>query len=175
MKWKDIEGYEGLYQISDTGIVKSLARVRKTSSFYIQKERFLNNNVKDNGYLYVILCKNGTKKQFFVHRLVANAFICNPNEYPIVNHKDENPQNNNVENLEWCTYHYNNNYRSIGRRRNVKRLKPINQYTSDGEFVKEWQSSRDIHEVLGFNQTSITNACSGVNNHRLRGSIWRYK
>ena len=100
--WKDIEGYKGLYQISNYGNVKSL-NYNKTG-----KERIL--KPKKNIYLQIMLHQNAKVKYFYIHRLVATAFILNPKNYPCVNHKDENKQNNHVDNLEWCTYQYNNTY-----------------------------------------------------------------
>lgn len=90
-KWKDIVGYESYYQISDIGRIK-----RKDT------EKILKNNIR-NGYEYVTLCVNGQRKKFYVHRLVAIAFIPNPNSYEQVNHKDGNKSNNKASNLEWCT------------------------------------------------------------------------
>ena len=110
--WKDIEGFEGFYQISNLGRVKSLPRLVpfKQGMFRMTRERILKNRVGSNGYGFVYLCKPKAKRQVLVHRLVAQAFIPNPLGLAIVNHKDENPLNCRVENLEWCTYKYNSNY-----------------------------------------------------------------
>lgn len=102
--WKDIEGYEGLYQISNLGNVKSL------NYNHTGLEKRLKPQKSNKGYLRIELCKNGKKKKFSIHELVADTFIENPNNLPCVNHKDENKINNNVENLEHCTYSYNNTY-----------------------------------------------------------------
>ena len=102
--WKDIDGYEGLYKVSNLGRVKSLNYLRKG----IEKERIPNKN--NSGYLIVGLHKDGKIKNFLIHRLVAEAFIENVNDLPQVNHKDENKLNNCVENLEWCSAKYNSNY-----------------------------------------------------------------
>ena len=111
--WKDIEGYEGLYQVSNKGRVKSLKRTIKTNNknhpYNTLSERLLKLNGGDR-YVLVILCKDGHTSAKSVHRLVAQAFIPNPNNYPIINHKDCNGRNNDVRNLEWCTYKYNNEY-----------------------------------------------------------------
>ena len=96
-EWKDIEGYEGLYQVSSLGRVKSLKDNNDKS-----REKILKQGKMKNGYLKVNLWKNEKVKQYYVHRLVANAFIENPSSLPWVNHKDENPSNNRVNNLEWC-------------------------------------------------------------------------
>ena len=98
--WKDIKGYEGLYQISNYGRIYSL------------KKGIIKRSSLNRGYVCIRLYKNGKGKPYSVHRLVAKHFIPNPNNYPCVNHKDENPSNNCVSNLEWCTYSYNNTYGS---------------------------------------------------------------
>lgn len=103
--WKNVVGYEGLYQIS------SLGRVRRVGGKILKSTRF------SKGYFHVNLCCNGKYKSKQIHRLVAQAFIPNPNNLPIVNHKDENPSNNTVENLEWCTVSYNLGYGTANKRR----------------------------------------------------------
>ena len=109
--WKDIKGFEGLYQVSNLGNIKSLDRYMCRShneGLTIKGKIRIPQLVK--GYYQIVLCKDGINFQYKVHRLVAEAFILNPNNYPCINHKDENPVNNKVENLEWCTHKYNNNY-----------------------------------------------------------------
>ena len=102
--WKDVEGYEGLYQVSTCGNVKSLPKVRRNGTgTYIQKERLLKPSNTSTGYKKVELCKDGKRKGFKVHRLVAIAFIPNPDNKPEVNHIDGNKINNNIDNLEWVT------------------------------------------------------------------------
>lgn len=102
--WKDISGYEGKYQVSNTGRVRSL-NYKRTGKIKVMK---LSTNKL--GYKIIMLSKNGKCKTWQVHRLVAQAFLPNPNNYPIINHKDENPKNNTVWNLEWCSQEYNINY-----------------------------------------------------------------
>ena len=108
--WKDIKNFEGLYQVSNLGRVKSLPKYTYSRGYsQLRKEKLLKPCYvgKYRNYLAVRLNNN---KQYKIHRLVAKAFIPNPNNYPCVNHKDKNPSNNNVENLEWCTNQYNVKY-----------------------------------------------------------------
>lgn len=111
--WKDVQGYEGYYQVSNFGRVKSLTRTVKSNKGDNYPYATLSEKIRkpsEGKYLQIILCKDGKTKKHLIHRLVAQAFIPNPNNLPCVNHKDENPRNNHVENLEWCTYQYNNQY-----------------------------------------------------------------
>ena len=116
-EWRDIEGYEGLYQVSNLGRVKSLARVviRSDGKPNTVNEKILKYGM-NRGYCAVVLCKDGKKKMYKVHRLVAMAFLRNPHNLPEVNHKDEDKKNNCVDNLEWCTSLYNINYGSHNER-----------------------------------------------------------
>lgn len=99
--WKDIKGYGGLYQVSSFGRVKSLARIKSKNGFY--KEKFMRPNNNGNGYLQIGLSKNNKVIYYYIHRLVAQAFLLNINNYKYINHKDGNKTNNKVNNLEWCT------------------------------------------------------------------------
>ena len=112
--WKSIDGYEGLYEVSDLGNIKSLERLCKSRGkrFRPTKEMIKKQVPNKQGYMLISLSKNSKCKNFSVHRLVAKAFIPNPNNFPQVNHKDENKANNEVSNLEWCTCAYNNSYGS---------------------------------------------------------------
>lgn len=111
--WKDIKQYEGIYQVSTLGNVRSLSRDIVQQHFsdnkYCRriKYRIVKPAKNKHGYKTVSLCFNGNKKTRNIHRLVAETFIANPNDYPCINHIDGNKENNNVNNLEWCTYKYN--------------------------------------------------------------------
>lgn len=138
--WKDIKGYEALYQVSNLGRVKSL-NYHRTG-----KERILKPGTQTKGYLKVPLYKYGKIEEFRVHRLVAEAFIPNPNKYPCVNHKDENKQNNSVDNLEWCTVQYNTVYSCA---------KPV--YCV--ELDKVFQSIHEAERQTGINKGNIVLCC----------------
>lgn len=109
-EWRDIKGYEGIYQVSSYGRIKAL-NYKRTG-----KEGILKPFTKKGGYKLIKLSKNNIKHHFSIHRLVAIHFIDNPKELPEVNHKDENPSNNKVENLEWCDHTYNMNYGTKNKR-----------------------------------------------------------
>ena len=115
--WKDIKDYEGLYQVSNLGKIKSLSRkIFNGKNYYISKEKILKPGKNHQGYLQLTLHNNNIKKNIRINRIVAQTFLENPNNYPEVNHKDENKLNNQVDNLEWCTHKYNSNY-GTGRKR----------------------------------------------------------
>ena len=165
--WKDIEGYEGLYQVSNMGRVKS-----------VRKNIILSQSIK-NGYKRVALCANNNPKDYYIHRLVATAFIPNHDNLPQVNHKDENKTNNCVNNLEWCTQEYNLNYGTGTRRSqlantNGKCSKPVLQYTLEGIFIKEWKSTMDVQRNLGFDHANISKCCRGEYAYAY-SYIWKYK
>lgn len=173
--WKDIENYEGLYQISSFGNVKSL-NYRNTG-----KEHLLSFGLGKD-YLYVGLSKNGKVKIFKVHRLVATAFIDNPENLPCVNHIDEDKTNNRVDNLEWCSYEYNNNYgtrisrslKSLKLRNRKSAPKEVLQFTKEGKFVNEYPSLHEAKRCTGINQGNICSCCLGRYN-TIGGYIWKYK
>lgn len=159
--WKDIEGYEGLYQLSSWGSVKSL------NYNHTGKEGILKQILK-NGYAYVDLCKNGKIKNVRVHRLVAEAFLDNPNNLPEVNHKSEIKTQNNVENLEFCDRKYNVNYGTARERatkgliNNPKISKPVLQIDKDAnEVIAEFPSAMEVQRQLGFANQHISDCCNG--------------
>ena len=163
--WCPIKGYEGQYEVSDKGRVKSLK---------YGKERMLIQVRDSGGYLVVNLYKNSEKKMYYVHRLVSQAFIPNQNNLPEVNHKDENKTNNYVQNLEWCTDKYNTNYGTRNQRVSEKLSKPVLQYTESGAFVREWKSMQDVQRNLNYGQCNISRCCNGILKTAY-GYIWKYK
>lgn len=136
--WKDIQGYEGLYQVSNLGRVKHLPyEYMINNTKIIKKEHILKPHKNNCGYMLVSLFKSRKNRQFFLHRLVAKAFIPNTNNLPEVNHKDEDKTNNRLSNLEWCTRKYNINY-GTAIERSVKTRK--NNYKN--KLVKEYKASK---------------------------------
>ena len=180
--WKDIKGYEGLYQVSNLGRVKSLDRIAYNPNGTVNshiKEKILAPVLNNKGYQYVNLHKNGEIKKMLVHRLVAMAFIPNSENKPMINHKDENPLNNCVDNLEWCDSKYNNNYgtknaRMIQNRRSYKfGNHPRAKAVFCEELNKKFDCIASAQEELGIWGTSIVQACKG----KLKttgGFHWRY-
>ena len=165
--WKPVVGYEGLYEVSNWGRAKSLDRYVKGKGHSLQfkKGRMLKPMKDKNGYLTVKL----GNRTFYLHRLVAEIFIPNPNNYKEVNHKDENKANNVVTNLEWCDRKYNVNYGT----RTEKCSKKVYQYTLDGKFVKEWKSTREC-DRNGFNHGAVAACCRGELK-KYKGFLWEYK
>lgn len=154
--WKPVVGYEGLYMVSNFGRVYSCK---------YKKLMKLHDNGSGKGYKYIWGCRNGVKEKLYVHIMVAQAFIDNPNNLPEVNHKDENPHNNFVDNLEWCTHRYNSAYSN-----NVKVL----MYTLDWVFEREWNSLKEIEDELGIPYQNVSANCRGKY-ESTHGHIFRYK
>lgn len=176
--WKDIKGYEGLYQVSNWGRVKSLK---------YGKERILKPQKDRGGYLRIGLYKDRKFKLTKIHRLVAEAFLENPDNLPEVNHRDENKKNNRVENLEWCTHLYNQNYgtrnnrigKTLSKTRtgifNTKCSKPVYQYTLDGVFVREWPSVSEVERQTGWWESAISSCCNNKKGFKTAyGFKWSY-
>ena len=161
--FKDIEGYEQLYQISNLGRVKSLGNGGSNSKEKVLKPAKLKNN-----YLQVVLSKQGKLKHHLVHRLVAQAFLDNPNNLPEVNHRDEDKTNNCIENLEWCDTKYNINYGTRNKRvcekNKISQKNDINKSKQVlcVETGKIYPSTRDVARQLGFSQGNISNVCNGI-------------
>ena len=184
-EWKNIAGYEGLYEVSNMGRVRSLNYNRRIGKIKVLKPQ--NNG---QGYLVVKLSKNREGKRFKVHRLVAQTFIPNPFGKPQVNHKDENKTNNNVENLEWVTAKENNNYGTRTERaakalinnpklskaliNNPKLSKAVLQYTKDGKLIAEYPSSKEAARQTRINRGNISSCCRGKIKSA-GGYVWDYK
>ena len=151
--WKDIPGYEGLYQASNLGNIKSL-NYNNT-----KKEKNLKSKYDKRGYLAIELRNNGKRYYTRVHRLVAQAFIPNPNNFPQVNHINEIKDDNRVENLEWCTNDYNTHYGTHYKRAAESNYKKVNQYDLNGNYIKTYNS---ISEAMNKTKTThISSVCLG--------------
>ena len=157
-EWRDIKGYEGKYMVSNLGRVKSL-NYSNTG-----KEGILNARDNGKGYLRVILWKDGKDKKYRINRLVAQAFIPNPDNLPEVNHKDEDKTNNRVENLEWCSRQYNVEY-SQG-----KAVIGINKVSG---LIVEFPSAREAERQIGINSRNIC-ACLKGRQKSTGGYYWIY-
>lgn len=192
--WKDVVGHEGRYQVSNFGNVKSIG------TLHSQGGRILKPVVKE-GYFYVCLYGNNTKKIYSIHRLVAMAFIPNPNNKPCVDHIDGDRSNNRSENLRWVTYKENaNNPISLSRNRvrgtkgymygkkhsedsRIKIIAHLNksrelqkkkvlQYTKDGKFIKVWGSISDAARFYNVSVGSIRNSTKGMK-HYATEFVWK--
>lgn len=175
--WADIENYEGLYQASNFGNIKSLPNKNH------KDEKILNPTINSSGYLKVELYKNRKAKDFYVHRLVASTFLPNPDNKPQINHRDGNKSNNSISNLEWVTASENQKH-SIEHglhapspmKNKVGKLnpnsKPIIQYDYDGNFIRVWDSPYDAAKALNIQINNIR-ACVNGYHHSSAGFIWK--
>lgn len=170
--WKDIDGYEGIYQVSNKGNIKTLEHKSECKSYISDNKivpsfskKVLENITKGyltkNGYRQIRLCKDGTKTKFYIHRLVAKAFIDNPNNYEFVNHKDENKENNCVENLEWCTKSYNCLYSNNHMRANENTKIIIKQYDLNNNYITSYNSISEASRATNISKSSIIKCYKG--------------
>ncbi len=170
-QWKVIPGYEN-YEISNMG------NVRNTNYHRMGITKMLRPKITNTGYLEVELCKNCTKKSIRVHQLVAQAFIENPNNYSSINHKDENKKNNMVDNLEWCTAAYNNNYGThnyrvgIALKNRTDHSKPIIAKDANGKELY-FPSIKEAERILGVDHSGVCKVLKGKY-ERMYGYEWRY-
>lgn len=161
--WRDVVGYEGLYKISNLGNV-----------FSCKTNKLLSIRTRKDGYQDVRLHNNKQNKMHTVHRLVAQAFLDNPNNFPIINHKDENSANNRVDNLEWCTHSYNNTYNDVHIKRAQLLAKRVYRYNRNGEMFEEYESVRASAEFLNVSSGDICDCCNS-NSITYLGSVWSYE
>jgi hypothetical protein len=187
IEWKDIPGYQGLYQVSNNGEVKSLKKEVKTKSNSLRtvSERILKTAVNQHGYVVINLYKEGVSKNWRVHRLVALVFCSNPNDLNVVNHIDGNKLNNHYSNLEWCTHSDNVKHAySLGlmsatrnrlgfKGKLHKDSKPVIQSTLCNKFVKEHESINMTKED-GYTPQNVHKCCIGkLKTHQ--GYKWAFK
>lgn len=182
-EWKDIKGYEGLYQVSNLGRIKSLSRNNT-------KGKILKLTKDKRGYYFVTLSKNNVVEKVMIHRVVAKIFLLNTENKSQVNHIDGNKTNNCVENLEWCTPKENirhawdnglcrmtinhiNSAKKIGKINGSLGKKKINQYDGNNNFIKQWGSIIEASNFYSIDRGNITKCCKG-NRKKVGGFIWKY-
>lgn len=175
--WKDVVGYEGRYLVSNLGNVFSCEHVGRNQfgATFLIPGRLLSQATHRQGYKYVSI----DNKIRLIHRLVAQAFIPNPNNYRCVNHKDEDKANNRVDNLEWCTHKYNSNYGTYNER--ISKLHINHEGLSapvlcllNGKVVAEYPSMQEAFRQTGALQPNILKCCQGKR-HTAAGFGWQYK
>lgn len=176
--WKDIAGYEGLYQVSNFGNVRSIDRYvpHKTFGRKFCGGHVMSTHINNAGYVTVNLSKDNKYKSYDIHRLVAIAFleVCGDSLME-VNHIDENKQNNHVSNLEWVTKSQNNRYGTKVARQADKIKRPVMQYDVNGNFINEWESATDAEKALSSKFTGAISHCLRGKNKTAYGYIWKYK
>ena len=187
--WKDIVNYEGIYQVSNLGRVRSLDRLvpatcalSKSNQVvnYLRKGKILNGHwagPKGSEYKYVALSKDDKPKYLRVHRLVACAFIPNPDNLPEVNHIDEDKSNNRADNLEWVTHIQNEHHGTkIERAARTRDRRPVEALNEKGEVVASYDRMADASKALGINLGTIWKVCNKIKNCKIAGGYrWRYK
>lgn len=174
-RWRWVDGYEGLYMVSDRGRVMSVPkRAAKSNGYMVGYEGKLLQPAKNKkGYLIVGLSRDGELRTKAIHRLVAEAFLQNNDDYPCVNHMDEDKTNNHAENLEWCTFEYNNNYGTRNERISAATSRAV-QMILDGKVVAEYPSARKAHEATGVTPSHVSECCNGKRK-TANGFEWSYK
>lgn len=172
-QWKAVKGYEGFYEVSNTGKVRSIDHyVRSRSCNRLVKGRLIKLQIDKDGYYKACLSKENIRKTVFVHRIVATAFIDNPNKYPCINHIDENKQNNRIDNLEFCTFQYNTAYNNGIYKRASKRKKAINQI-KNGIIVYVWDCATSASKATKISRGNIVSCLNGYRK-TAGGYSWEY-
>lgn len=175
--WKPIKGYEGIYEVSNLGRVRSLPRMLTDSKGrrHPVPMKILREHDR-KGYVGYRLCNGPATAEFSAHRLVAMAFIPNPDNLPVVNHRDENPRNNHVDNLEWCTIQYNTKYGN-GIAKQVASMtyktREVEQLSINGEHIAYFKSLSEASKATGADKSLIMRVCKGIKK-TAGGFIWKY-
>lgn len=170
-EWKTVESYEGIYEVSNTGKVRNIRN---------NPPKLMSIEISRGGYARVGLNKNNKQKHFQLHRLVASAFVPNPENKPQVNHIDENKLNNNAYNLEWCTHLENSNHGTKNKRvsenqiKECKTGKPIEMLDVNGNIISTYKSIKDASRKTGINISIINDRLHGRVKSLYKGNTWRY-
>ena len=171
--WKDVPNYEGLYQVSNFGNVKSVSRnINNNGGFQVLSEKMLVQSVNNKGYCRVELSKDGKRKPFSVHRLVAEVFVDNPENKSQVNHIDENKMNNYFDNLEWCTAKENINHGTHNKRAAETKGCKIKMYDIKMNLIAEFSSMSEASRKTGVWQQNISKCIAGKR-EQAGGFIWK--
>ena len=168
--WKEVKALTGI-EVSNFGNVRSWRCKGKPCNIRADKPHLLSQKDNGHGYKCINIRENGKSIHLYVHRIVAEAFIPNPNNYPEVNHKDENMQNNKVNNLEWCNHSYNQNYGNRNKKVQEKLGIKINQYDLNGKYIKTFNSITEAQKEC---KTSHINKCLSGEFRQTGGYIWKY-
>ena len=178
--WKDVVGYECSYQVSNLGRIRSWKWKKTKKGSLCPQPKIIKPFLRDDGYEEVKLKLHNKRINVKVHQLVARAFIPNPNNYPCVNHKDENRSNNVVSNLEWCNHSYNVLYGNGRQKRKNTILqrygghyirKKVYQYSKDGTFIAQYESILDAAAAVNTCPSNISESCDGK--RKAKGFIWK--
>lgn len=177
-EWRDIKNFEGIYQVSNLGRIKSMTRVITYSNGvkHLTKGKVIKPILDTYGYYRITLYKNGKAYQRLWHRVVAEAFVPNPNNFSEINHKNEVRTDNRVENLEWCTKGYNNNYGNHNSNLSLSKRKSIYQIDDSNNVIKKWNSINEALEGLGLPQNNHGNisACLHGRIKHAYGYRWEF-
>lgn len=180
--WKPILNFEGIYEISNYGVVRRISYDNPYYKHNVKLPYYIKKRYDKDGYVRYTLCDGKRMKQVFAHREVAKSFIPNPNNYPVINHKDCNIENNYVENLEWCSIKYNNNYiKKMGRTnycygKRHPASKTVLQFDREGNFIREFESSGEVERILGIKSTQIRSCCNPKSKVKtVHNFIFKYK
>lgn len=175
-EWRAVPGYEGLYEVSNMGRVRSLDRwvEGNKGTLYFRSGGIRVQNIDHKGYYCVTLTRNAKGIQKKVHRLVAMAFIPNPDNLPMVNHRDECKTNNNVNNLEWCTAMYNSHW-GTARERCAWNRTAVEQYDLDGNYIASYRSIMDAAKAVGISKQCIWLCLNRKGSKTSAGYIWKRK
>lgn len=171
-EWKPITYINDIYYVSNLGRVKCTKKWNIRDLKHDNKECLVKINNYNRYPSVRLVDRTGKRKRYSLHRLVAKAFLPNPNNYPVINHKDENTHNNRVDNLEWCTQKYNINYGTRTQKAKEKQARKVYQFDLSGNLIKEWLCGND---AIRFYNNYHINACLNGKRKTASNFIWKYE